>query len=38
MSCGLALILRTEEHLVALKEVRRKDEQEVAETLEDTFS
>jgi hypothetical protein len=38
MSYGLALILRTEEHLVALKEVGRKDEQEGAQTLEDTFS
>jgi hypothetical protein len=38
MSHGLALSLRTEEHLVALEEVGRKDEQEGAQTLQDTLS
>jgi hypothetical protein len=37
-SYGPALSLRTEERLVALEEVGRKDEQEGAQTLGDTFS
>jgi hypothetical protein len=37
MSYGLALSLRTGEHLVALEEAGRRDEQEGAQTLEDTF-
>jgi hypothetical protein len=37
-SYGPALSLRTEEHLVALEEAGRKDKQEGAQTLEDTFS
>jgi hypothetical protein len=38
MNYWLALSLRTEEHLVALEEAGRKDEQEGAQTLEVSFS